>query len=62
MLDSIRKRARTGSVTVGLPAGDLPAPFRGMPVIGKAFGAGNVAETCAKVCATEAIDPEKKTI
>ncbi|MBP2678556.1 MAG: hypothetical protein H6Q82_1621, partial [Deltaproteobacteria bacterium] len=62
MLDSIRKRARTGNVTVGMPAGDLPAPFRGMPVIDKAFRTGNVAETCAKVCATEAIDPEKKTI
>ena len=62
MLESIRKRASTGKVTVDLPAGDLPAPFRGMPVIVDAFRSGNVAETCAKVCATEAIDPEKKTV
>ena len=62
MLESIRKRARTGKVTVALPAADLPAPFRGMPVIGDAFRSGNVAETCAKACATAAIDPEKKTI
>lgn len=62
MLESIRKRARTGNVTVDLPTADLPAPFRGMPVIGDAFRSGNVAETCAKACATEAIDPEKKTM
>ena len=62
MLESILKRARTGNVTVGLPAGDLPAPFRGMPVISDAFRSGNVAETCAKACVTNAIDPEKKTV
>jgi len=62
MLESIRKRARTEKVTVDLPAGDLPTPFRGMPVIVDAFRSGDVAELCAKVCATEAIDPEKKTI
>jgi len=62
MLESILKRTRTGNVTVGLPTADLPAPFRGMPVIGDAFRSGNVAETCAKACAAEAIDPEKKTL
>ncbi len=62
MLESIRKRAGTGKATVDLPAGDLPAPFRGMPVILDAFRSGNVAEACAGVCATEAIDPETKTI
>lgn len=62
MLESIRKRARSGKATVDLPAGDLPTPFRGMPVIGEAFRSGNVAETCAAACATGAIDPEKKTV
>ena len=62
MLESILKRARTGNVTVGLPAGDLPALFRGMPVFDAAFRSGNVAGTCARVCATDAIDPENKTI
>jgi Ni,Fe-hydrogenase III small subunit len=60
MLESILKRVRTGKVTIGLPAGDLPAPFRGMPVFGDAFRTGDAAATCAKACATEAIDPEKK--
>jgi len=62
MFESIRKRVRTGKVTIDLPAGDLPAPFRGMPEIGEAFRTGGAAATCAKACATEAIDPEKKTI
>jgi Ni,Fe-hydrogenase III small subunit len=62
MFESIRKRVRTGKVTIGLPAGNLPAPFRGLPVIGDAFRSGNIAETCAKACATGAIDPEEKTI
>jgi len=62
MLESIRKRARTGNVTVRLPAGDLPSPFRGRPEIGEAFRTGGAAAECAKVCATEAIDPGKKTI
>ena len=62
MLESMLKRACTGNVTVGLPTGDLPALFRGMPVIGEAFRSGNVASTCARVCATDAIDPENKTI
>jgi len=62
MLESIRKRARTMSVTVGLPAGDLPSMFRGMPEIGEAFGTGSAAAACAKACVTDAIDPERKTI
>jgi Ni,Fe-hydrogenase III small subunit len=62
MFESIRKRVRTGKVTIGLPAGNLPAPFRGLPVIGDAFRSGNIAETCAKACATGAIDPEERTI
>lgn len=62
MLESIRKRARTGKTTIGLPGGDLPAPFRGMPVIGEAFRIGGGAAACARACATEAIDPEKKTV
>jgi Ni,Fe-hydrogenase III small subunit/NAD-dependent dihydropyrimidine dehydrogenase PreA subunit len=62
MLESIRSRARTGKITVALPAGDLPAPFRGMPVIGEAFRTGGVAAACAAACATGAIDPEEKTV
>ena len=62
MLESIRKRAKTGKVTLPLPAGDPPAPFRGMPEIGEAFRTGSAAAACAKACATNAIDPEKRTI
>ncbi|MFA5807423.1 MAG: NADH-quinone oxidoreductase subunit NuoB [bacterium] len=62
MLESVLKRMRTGEVTVSLPAKDLPAPFRGMPVIGEAFRTGGAAAACAKACATDAIDPEKRTI
>jgi len=62
MLESMRKRVKTGKVTIPLPAGDLPAPYRGMPAIGDAFRSGNVAETCAAACETGAIDPEKKTV
>jgi len=45
MFESIRKRVRTGKVTIDLPAGDLPAPFRGMPEIGEAFRTGGAAAT-----------------
>lgn len=62
MLESILKRASVGNVTVALPAGDLPSPFRGMPEVGEAFRTGGAAATCAKACATDAIDPEKRTI
>ncbi|GAB4234622.1 MAG: hydrogenase [Deltaproteobacteria bacterium] len=62
MFESIRKRVRTGNVTVGLPAGDLPAPFRGMPEIGEAFRSGDAAAAGAGVCAVEAIDPGRKTM
>ena len=62
MLESIWKRAKTGNVAVPLPVGNPPAPYRGMPAIGEAFRSGSVAETCATACATEAIDPEKKTV
>ncbi len=62
MLESIRKRARTGKVTVALQGEELPAPFRGMPVIGEAFRTGGAAAACAKACATDAIDPEKRTM
>ena len=62
MLESIMKRMKTGKVTVSLPAGDLPSPFRGLPAIGDAFRSGTVAETCAAACATGAIDPEKRTV
>lgn len=62
MLESIRKRLRTGTVTISPPAGDLPAPFRGMPEIGEAFRSGRTAEACAAACATSAIDPEERTL
>ena len=62
MLESIMKRTSAGNVTVALPAGDLPSPFRGMPEIGEAFRTLGAAATCAKACATDAIDPEKRTI
>jgi Ni,Fe-hydrogenase III small subunit/NAD-dependent dihydropyrimidine dehydrogenase PreA subunit len=62
MFESIQKRVRTGKVTLPLPAGDLPTPFRGMPVIGEAFRTGDAAAVCAKACVTDAIDPEKRTI
>jgi len=62
MFESVLKRIRTGKVTVGMPAGELPAPFRGIPVILDAFRTGDAAAACAKACVTGAIDPERKTM
>lgn len=62
MLEALTRRMKTGKVTASLPPGDLPVPFRGLPLIGEAFLSGDTAEKCARACATDAIDPVGKTL
>ncbi|MBI5419279.1 MAG: NADH-quinone oxidoreductase subunit NuoB [Deltaproteobacteria bacterium] len=62
MFESIVGRKRKGKATVSLPFGNLPEPFRGMPVIDPDFFYGETAETCARICETQAIDPKAQTL
>ena len=62
MIESLLWRIRTRKVTADLPAGNLPEPFRGLPVIDREMLSDDVAGECARACRTEAIDPVRKTL